>query len=103
MVVAWGRVYSLTEEVRKKGNGALYSPCENCDIRSECHDWQQMPQDMLEESRCHYLCVRLHQADTNQYYREVGVAKYSPKFGTIEVVDEHKAIMQEIKQLNEED
>lgn len=92
MIVAWGRVYSLTDEVRKKGNGALYEPCQNCDLWSECHDWKDTPNSMLEESKCHYLCTRIHNASEQQYYREVGIAKYSPSFGTIEVVDEMKEI-----------
>lgn len=82
MIVAWGRVYSLTDEVRKKPNGALYGPCDNCDLQEYC-----VSQDDTESLT--NLC-RLHQAKTNEYYREVGVAKYAPSFGTVEVVDEHK-------------
>ena len=103
MIVAWGRVYSLTDEVRKKDNGALYSPCENCDLWSQCHEWQGVPTPMLAESTCHYLCARIHNANDQQYYREVGVAKYSPKFGTIEVVDEMKEMELEMKRLEEEE
>jgi len=103
MIVAWGRVYSLTDEVRKKDNGALYSPCENCDLWSECHEWKDMPTPMLEESPCHYLCARIHNANDQQYYREVGVAKYSPRFGTVEVVDEMKEMEQELKRMEEEE
>lgn len=103
MIVAWGRVYSLTDEVRKKDNGALYSPCENCDLWSECHDWKDMPTPMLDESKCHYLCARIHNANEQQYYKEVGKAKYSPKFGTVEVVDEMKELKQKMKQLQEEE
>jgi len=103
MIVAWGRVYSLTDEVRKKDNGAIYSPCENCDLWSHCHEWQGMPTPMLLESPCHYLCARIHNANDQQYYREVGVAKYSPKFGTVEVMDEHKEIQLELKKMEEEE
>lgn len=103
MIVVWGRVYSLTDEVRKKDNGALYSPCENCDLWSECHEWKDMPMPMLDESKCHYLCARIHGANEQQYYREVGKAKYSPKFGTVEVVDEMKELKQEMKRLEEEE
>ena len=98
MIVAWGRVYSLTDEVRKKTNGALYSPCDNCDLIEVCFDDWRHP----DISVCHDLC-RLHQAKTNEYYREVGVAKYSPKFGTVEVVDEHKEMLLELKRLDEEE
>ena len=97
MIVAWGRVYSLTDEVRKKPNGALYSPCDNCDLIEVCYDDWRHP----DTSVCHDIC-RLHQAKTNEYYREVGVAKYSPKFGTVEVVDEHKEMQLELKRLEEE-
>ena len=98
MIVAWGRVYSLTDEVRKKPNGALYSPCDNCDLIEVCYDDWRHP----DTSVCHDLC-RLHQAKTNEYYREVGAAKYSPKFGTVEVVDEHKEMELELKRLDEEE
>ena len=98
MIVAWGRVYSLTDEVRKKPNGALYSPCDNCDLIEVCYDDWRHP----DTSACHDLC-RLHQARTNEYYREVGVAKYSPKFGTVEVVDENKEMQLELKRLDEEE
>jgi len=83
--------------VRKKDNGALYSPCENCDLQEFCFDDWRHP----DTSACHDLC-RLHQAKTNQWYKEVGVAKYSPKFGTVEVVDEQKEMELELKRLEEE-
>jgi hypothetical protein len=97
MIVAWGRVYSLTDDIRKKPNGALYSPCDNCDLIEVCYDDWRHP----DTSVCHDLC-RLHQAKTNEYYREVGAAKYSPKFGTVEVVDENKEMQLELKRLEEE-
>lgn len=102
MIVVWGRAYSLTDVVRKKENGVPRLPCESCDLWSECHEWQGMPHDMLEESKCHYLCVRLHQAESNEYYREVGVARYNPHFGTVEIVDEMKESELELKRLKEE-
>lgn len=48
------------------------------------------------------LC-RLHAATGQQYYREVGVAKYAPSFGTVEVVDEHKELELELKRMEEEE
>lgn len=102
MIVVWGKAYSLTDVVRKKENGVPRLPCESCDLWSECHEWQGMPHDMLEESKCHYLCVRLHQAESNEYYREVGVARYNPHFGTVEIVDEMKESELELKRLKEE-
>ncbi len=98
MIVAWGRVYSLTDEVREKDNGALYSPCDNCNLQELCFDDWQHP----DTSVCHSLC-RLHQAQTNEWYKEVGVARYSPRFGTIEVVDEYKEMELELKRMREED
>ena len=95
MIVAWGRVYSLTDEVRKKPNGALYGPCDNCDLQEYC-----VSQDGTESLT--NLC-QLHDANDQQYYREVGIAKYSPRFGTVEVVDEHKETELELKRLEEED
>lgn len=102
MIVVWGKAYSLTDVVRKKDNGVPRLPCESCDLWSECHEWQGMPHDMLEESKCHYLCVRLHQAESNEYYREVGAARYNPHFGTVEIVDEMKESELELKRLKEE-
>ena len=97
MVVAWGRVFSLSDEVRKKDNGALYSPCDNCDLQEFCFDDWRHP----ETSARHDLC-RLHQAQTNEWYKEVGVARYSPRFGTVEVVDEQKEMELETKRLQED-
>lgn len=82
MIVAFGRVYSLTNEVRKKSTGGMYSPCQICALTEFC-----VSQDGTESLK--NLC-NIHQAQTNEYYREVGVAKYSPRFGTVEVVDEMK-------------
>ena len=78
-----------------KPNGALYSPCDNCDLREYC-----VSQDGTEPPKS--LC-QLHAATDQQYYREVGVAKYAPSFGTIEVVDEHKEMQLELKRLDEEE
>lgn len=98
MVVAWGRAYSLSSELRKKPNGAFYTPCQNCALMDVCYDDWRHP----EESQCHNIC-RQHGAADNQYYREVGVAKYSPTHGTLEVVDEMKESELELKRLDEED
>ena len=95
MIVAWGRVYSLTDEVRKKPNGALYGPCDNCDLQELC-----VSQDGTESLT--NLC-QLHDANDQQYYREVGIAKYSPRFGTVEVVDELKESELELKRAMEEE
>ena len=95
MIVAWGRVYSLTDEVRKKKNGALYGPCDNCALSEYC-----VSQDGTESLK--NLC-NVHGATDQQYYREVGVAKYSPRFGTVEVVDEYKEMELELKKMEEEE
>lgn len=98
MIVAWGKVYSLTDEIRKKSNGALYTPCDNCDLIEVCYDDWRHP----DTSACHNLC-RLHEAEMNEWYKEVGVARYSPHFGTVEVVDEHKEMELELKRMQEEE
>ena len=95
MIVAWGRVYSLTDEVRKKKNGASYGPCDNCALSEYC-----VSQDDTESLK--NLC-NIHNATDQQYYREVGVAKYSPRFGTVEVVDEQKEMELEMKRMEGED
>ena len=95
MIIAFGRAYCLSNEVRKRPNNSLHTPCENCDLSEYC-----ITGNVTEPVKC--LC-QLHQAEHNEYYREVGVTKYSPRFGTIEVVDEDKEIELELKRLEEED
>lgn len=97
MMIIFGKAYCLTDKVRKKDNGALYSPCDNCDLMEVCYkDWRHP-----KEEECQHLC-NLHYAATQQYYREVGYCKYSPRYGTIEVVDEMKELEIERKRLEEE-
>jgi len=97
IIIRYGTAYSLSDKIRKKDNGSLYTPCENCDLRQECYDFDE----------CRNLCGRLHDAANNEYYKEVGSVKYSPSFGTIEVYDEMKELEIERKkldaELNEED
>jgi len=95
MIVVFGRVYCLTDEVRKKPNGALYTPCENCKLRYECN------YNNDDSGHCLRLCD-IFQAYNNEYFREVGVAKYAPRFGTVEVVDEMKELELDQKRWEEE-
>lgn len=101
MIVASGRVYSLTNKIRKRDNGSLFTPCENCDLYDVCYGGFHLS-NKNENLECFQLC-HLHLADTDEYYEEVGIAKYSPSFGTVEVVDEHKEAMLELKRLEEEE
>lgn len=108
MVVVMGSVYSLSDEVKKKDNGALYSPCELCDLRQSCADKRDHnPIPGFENVEIHsgnnFLCKLLHGAETNEYYREVGVARYNPHFGTVEVVDETMELERRLKEAKEED
>ena len=96
IIIANGRAYSLCDEKREKPNGALYSPCDNCDLRKEC-----LSIDGSEQMK--NLCGILHYAGETQYYREVGYCKYSPRYGTIEVVDEHKELQKELREMESED
>lgn len=84
MIVAWGHVYGLSDEPRRKDNGALYSPCDICDLREYC-----VSNDGTEPLK--YICS-IHGANGKQYYQQVGSAKYRPFFGTVEVVDEMKEL-----------
>ena len=95
IIIQQGMAYCLASEPKKKGNGALYSPCELCDLRYDC-----ISDGGTEPLRS--LC-QLHQATDQEYYREVGRAQYAPAFGTIEVVDEMKELELEKKRLEEED
>jgi hypothetical protein len=93
MMIIYGRAYCLTDEVRKKDNGALYGPCDNCALTEFC-----VSNDGTESLK--NLC-NLHYANDQQYYREVGYCKYRPYYGTIEVVDVQKEHELELKQLEE--
>lgn len=98
VVILYGRAYCLTNEIRQKPNGALYTPCNNCDLQELCYkDWKHP-----KEEECRHLC-QLHYAATEQYYREVGYAKYSPRYGTIEIIDKKKEREKEMKEMEEED
>lgn len=87
IIIVNGTAFCLSDEPRKKDNGAFYSPCDICDLQDFCLEAQP-------------LC-RLHQANGQEYYHEVGRAKYQPSFGTIEVVDEKKEAELELKQQEE--
>lgn len=95
IIIVNGTAFCLSDEPRKKSNGAYRSPCEICDLRGNCYIHS------LEGGVCMNLC-QLHDAATQEYYREVGDARYSPSFGTIEVVDEKKESELELKRLKEE-
>ena len=95
IIILQGTAYCLSSEPKKKENGALYSPCDLCALRYDC-----ISDGGTEPFRS--LC-QLHQATNQEYYREVGRAKYAPAFGTIEVVDEMKELELEKKRLEEED
>jgi hypothetical protein len=95
IIIQQGTAYCLASEPKKKPNGALYSPCDLCALRYDC-----ISDGGTEPLRS--LC-QLHQATSQEYYREVGRAQYAPAFGTIEVVDEMKELELEKKRLEEED
>lgn len=90
IIIQQGNAYCLSDETRQKANGALYSPCELCDMRHDCDDQKGEP--------CHLLCAR-----NNQYLRQVGRARYNKHFGTIAVEDEDKAMEIENKRLEEQE
>lgn len=94
LIITAGTVFSLTDKVRKKSNGALYSPCDNCALKTECLSADGTTPVLK-------FC-EIHGAASQEYYREVGVAKYSPSFGTIEVVDEHKELLKLIKESDDD-
>jgi hypothetical protein len=101
MIIINGRAYCLTNNIRKKKNGALHTPCENCDLYDVCYGEFQLGDNGVDLKS--FLFCSLHDAEKDEYYKEVGIAKYSPSFGTIEVVDEHKEAMLELKRLEEEE
>lgn len=97
IIIVNGTAFCLSDEPRKKANGAYRSPCEICALRGSCYD----DCHNLDDGDSKRFC-QLHDAATQEYYREVGDARYSPSFGTIEVVDEKKESELELKRLKEE-
>lgn len=97
IIIVNGTAFCLSDEPRKKANGAYRSPCEICALRGSCYDDCHNLNDGDSKRFC-----QLHDAATQEYYREVGDARYSPSFGTIEVVDEKKESELELKRLKEE-
>lgn len=95
IIIRYGTAYCLSNTIRKKDNGSLYTPCENCDLRNECN------YNPCDEKQCLRFCSLLD-AENNAYYKEVGTVKYSPSFGTIEVVDEMKELELDQKRWEEE-
>ena len=94
IIIIQGTAYCLTDEVRKKQNGALYGPCDNCALSEYC-----VSNDGTESLK--NLC-NLHFATDQQYYREVGYCKYRPHYGTIEVVVAQKEMEKELKEMDGE-
>lgn len=88
MIIAFGTAYCLTDEPRRKNNGAYFSPCDICDLHDFC---------LAAKPIC-----KLHQARGQEYYREVGTVGYCPAFGTIEIIDERKEAELEFKRQEDE-
>ena len=93
LIIIQGTAYGLTSEVRKKDNGALYNPCDLCAFHDICAN-EGDPDKMI--------CVVLNCANSSDYFREVGDARYAPSFGTIQIVDAQKELEAELKDLEEE-
>ena len=98
IVIIQGSAYCLADDVRRKPNGSLFTPCQNCDLQDLCwDDWRCGDEHSPRRDFC-----QMHDARTNQYYREVGAARYSPSYGTIEVVDEMKELEKEAGEMTTE-
>ena len=95
LIIIQGEVYCLTDEVKQKDNGGIYNPCELCYLSDEClSEGGTTPAKNL----CDLLA-----AETNEYYRSVGRADYRPQDGSIVVVDEHKELEAEMREMKEEE
>lgn len=55
-----GHVYKLTDEVKKKRNGAMYSPCDLCELKENCSK---------EDTTA--LCYAIG-AERNEYFYDAG-------------------------------
>ena len=95
LIIIQGTAYGLTSEVRKKDHGGVYAPCDICAFHDLCASKDgNEPFGML--------CVKFHQASDQEYYREVGDARYAPSFGTIQIVDAQKELEAELREINED-
>lgn len=59
-IASCGHVYKLTDEVKKKPNGAFYSPCDLCELSDQCVDKDNAP-----------LCA-VCGAEGNEYFYDAG-------------------------------
>ena len=90
-IISLGTCYSLCSEIKKKPNGAIYSPCELCAFSDVCD------QILDDTTPCMLLCGK-----EEQYLREVGEVRYDPHSGTIEVYDPQKDHIREMAELDDE-
>lgn len=95
LIIIQGEVYCLTDEVRKSITGCVANPCKLCHLSNEC-----LSEDGTTPAK--NLCDLLA-AETNEYYRQVGRADYRPQDGSIVVVDEHKELEAEMREMEEEE
>ena len=93
LIIIQGEVYCLTDEVRKSITGCMANPCDVCAFNDICGN---------DDDSDKMLCLQLHHSADNEYYRSVGRADYRPLDGSIVVVDEHKELEAEMRELEEE-
>lgn len=94
LIIIQGTAYGLTAEVKHKDNGGVYSPCDLCAFHNICAN-EGDPDKMI--------CVVLNSANSSDYFREVGDARYAPSFGTITIVDPKKELEKQMREMEEEE
>ena len=72
-IVVFGHAYMLTDENRKRNNGTLHTPCENCELAEYCVGCNNKIGD---DPRT--LCAMM-QASPGQWFKDVGEVCYDKK------------------------
>ena len=72
-IVVFGHAYMLTKEQRKRDNGTLHTPCENCELAEYCVGSNNQQGD---DERT--LCKMMN-AETDEWFKDVGEVCYDKK------------------------
>ena len=72
-IVVFGHAYMLTNEQRRRDNGTLHTPCENCELAEYCvGSGNQQGDD--ERTLC-----KMMNAETDEWFKDVGEVNYDKK------------------------
>lgn len=79
-IVVFGHVYQLTNEKHKRDNGTLRTPCENCELSEYCVGSDNTCEDAGKLTLCNMM-----DADTDEWFKDVGELSYRPSKDTFKI------------------